>query len=69
MEEEKNLVNQFVVFDINQQKWKQDLVFSVKLHLGLTPYTLDPYPLSLLTLFLPHVPYPLISSAIPFKNI
>ena len=36
---------------------KQDLVFSVKLHLGLIPYplTLDPYPLSL-----PLFPYPLV---------
>ena len=41
---------------ISHKKW-QDLVFSVKLHLGLIPWhlTLDPYPLSQ-TL----VPYPLV---------
>ena len=39
---------------------EQDLVFSVKLYLGLIPWplTLDPYPLSLISFPLPLIPNP-----------
>ena len=39
------------------------MVFSVKLHFGLIPYPLPPYPLSLIP-----TPWSLSTSAVPFKK-